>query len=216
VIELFASNGEWYVVPLVAVLWWVGVSTLFGMVLSNDRKTLLTYWLRGDFDVGGGGSWIHYFTNMFDSIFGIRYLSLRFFLGSAVASLTTVVFLYLILIYANVIDPDYGRIEGPISFFEMLLLGAILNIVPDYISLVETRWLLDRFKRCTSTRAHIALLIFDLIFTGSIKYVAILMFQFVKGSTAVSPIELMAGFEVLSVFFFATFATSVWLWALCS
>jgi TPR repeat protein len=107
------------------------------------------------------------------------------------------------------------RTFGAIPVTQALLVGAVINIIPDYLSLIETRWLLERFGRHTSFAAHVGLLIADLIFSAAIVTAGIYSYVWFAGERIPSPVELVALFSVYSVFFYSTFMTSAWAWVYC-
>lgn len=174
--------------------------------LSEDSKTQTVLWLQGDYE----STWIDNFCNLFDQVFGQKHLSLKCFIRSSVASILAVVVLF--VLFSEVLDLLGTRTENSLSVLQLVLLGAAINIVPDYLSLFETRWLLQKFKNSKTVLDQINLLILDLIFSGSIILFSIVLYlKFILGTT-VSLIELLAMFSIYSIFFYSTFITSVWAW----
>ena len=89
----------------------------------------------------------------------------------------------------------------------------VANVIADYLSLLETRWLLGRMPR--STFAQIGVLIFDFLISAAIIWVAIFLYlrSPLHEDDIESFAEVLAAFSVFSVFFYSTFLTSVWTWA---
>ena len=125
----------------------------------------------------------------------------------------TVLLLYVLL--AEVLGVMDERALGDLSVWQAVLFGAAINIVPDYLSLFETRWLLKRFERVRSVIGQLGVLVADAVITGAIIWLAINVFQRLRGDAALSPIEMLALFSVFSLFFYSTFLNSVWAWIYC-
>ena len=177
--------------------------------LSQNSKDTLTLWLWGEYD----STWSHHFCNLFDAVFGSRHLSWRCFLRSSLASVLAVVLLY--VLFAEILGVMGDRAQGDLSLWQAMVFGAAINIVPDYVSLFETRWLLKRFERVKSVLGQLGVLFADAVFTGAIIWLGINAFQLWRGDAPLTAIEMLALFSVFSLFFYSTFLTSVWAWLYC-
>ena len=117
------------------------------------------------------------------------------------------------------LDPILGlitlRADTGLTLTQALLLGAAINIIPDYLSLYEPRWLLKLFDRFRNSFVHAGLLVIDALVTGLIIFASIQAYLWITGSPPISIIEMMALFSIYSVFFYSTFLTSAWAWAYC-
>lgn len=105
-----------------------------------------------------------FFVKAFDRTFGERHYTIYCFVMSSIASITAVTIMIIIGILLNLPMhcSDY------INFIRLTLIGALmLNLVPDYISLLETRWILNKIIK-TSMKRMIGVVILDLIITGII------------------------------------------------
>ena len=177
--------------------------------LNPDRKAHLSLWLQGDYD----STWAREFGAMFDRIFGERHLRLRCFALSAAASLLAVLGLWALF------DPVLGvlsvRADAGLALTQALLLGAAINIIPDYLSLYETRWLLKTFEKVRHPLKQLAVLALDAVVTGAIIFIGIRIYLWASGQPALSLVEMAALFSFYAVFFYSTFLTSVWAWAYC-
>ena len=80
------------------------------------------------------------FAYLFDEIFGARHLSLGCFVRSCLASSAALIFVYGFALSFG-LDAALGNSWGWSSMSLLLLAGAMMNFVPDYFSLMETRWL---------------------------------------------------------------------------
>ena len=176
--------------------------------------------------------WPIQYANLFDAVFGERHFRWKCFWRSSVASLILVTLLILLWL---ALDEDYNyywsQAEGFFSGDEaysaavilvtMLLCGAILNIVPDYFSLLETRWILRRFGKDPDLIRILFLVIIDLVATS----VIFLSFYYLIILIVGDPHEALLGVAAyycdafyfvghvpIEVFFYSTFFTSVWLW----
>ena len=159
------------------------------------------------------------FNKAFDRIFGYKHLSIQCFLKSSMASLIVVIvmliswsFLYPTSLMATIIDePDFI-----IAFF---LLVTILNFIPDYVSLFQTRLILNYIEHAGIKWLSV-LIVLDLIITG-------LIFALGLGTFAILTENVDIYFSLLSdmiqfrsignrppigILFYSTFFTSVWLY----
>lgn len=206
--QLASLAGYWAYAFAVAVAFY-GVVSWFGKWhLSQSAKETLTLWLWGEYE----STWSQHFCNLFDAVFGAKHLSWRCFIRSALASVLAVLLLYLLFgEVLGVLDPA-RRTGGDLPIGQALLLGAAINIIPDYLSLFETRWLLKRFERVKSVLGQLGVLVADAVFTGAIIWLAINAFQWATGGRSLAAVEMLALFSVFSLFFYSTFLTSVWAW----
>ncbi|MEM1163653.1 MAG: hypothetical protein AAGJ28_22195, partial [Pseudomonadota bacterium] len=105
------------------------------------------------------------------------------------------------------------RLKSDLNLGAVLVIGLAINVLADYLSLLETRWLLSRMPRPWWAQAGVLLL--DLILTAAIIWVAI--FLYIRSPLHEGEIEsfaeILGVFSIFSVFFYSTFLTSVWTWA---
>ena len=125
--------------------------------ISKELKDTLTLWLWGEYE----STWSHHFCNLFDAVFGARHLSLKCFLRSSIASVAAVLLLY--VFFAEILGVMGGRALGQLSLWDAIVFGAAINIICDYVSLFETRWLLRRFERVTSVLGQLGVLAADAV-----------------------------------------------------
>lgn len=183
--------------------------------LHPDKKAALTLWLEGSYE----STWSTQFCDAFDRIFGRNHLRFRCILLSTAFSFVAVIALWLLF------DPILGlislRADTSLHWTKALLLGAAINIIPDYFSLYETRWILKKFERITNPFGQFLALILDAVVSGAIIFIGIMIFIKINGQLQISNIpetsliEMVAVFSVYSVFFYSTFLTSVWAWVYC-
>jgi hypothetical protein len=227
----FLTPGAW--LALLGGIW-----TLFSRaeeVASPAARHAISQWLR-DLDVTGvGRTWPATFTGVFDSLFGERHWSWRCFRRSCVASLVWVMILAGLWTALRPSDASevwqaHGVIAAPI----MLTFTAMLNFVPDYLSLLKTRYFVASMSHNPSApRTHL-LLLGDSVVTCVIGFLALLAlyaFGLVAGFTDTFSLNEFnretfgdPGFYVLipyegdtsvppaGIWFYSTFFTSVWVW----
>lgn len=177
--------------------------------LQPEHKVALSRWLSGE----KHGSWATHFCRVFDAVFGRRHLSVACALRSSVASISAVLLLY--LLFSEVFQVLGGRAMEDLDVYQVLIIGALVNIVPDYISLYETRWLLRQLERTNSVLMQVLLLLFDAILSGAIIWLSVYLFHYFAGQKPPGPVEMMALFSIFSIFFYSTFLTSIWAWFYC-
>lgn len=181
----------------------------FGGHMSPDAKESLALWLMGTEE----DNWPRQFRALFDRTFGERPLSARFVLRSCIASLLAVLALYLLFDVA--LGVMETRAESRLALAQALLIGAAINLVPDYLSLVETRWLLGQMRRVRSVPGQVALLALDLAVTAALIWASISLYRWIAGEGPVGAVEMLAFFSPYALFFYSTFLTSVWAWVYC-
>jgi hypothetical protein len=179
------------------------------------------------------------FAILFDRVFGEKHFSWRCFWRSAVASTISVgivgVFLFVLMGAPRLGLPP----EVPVFFLFATLLtatplgGLIYNLIPDYISLLETRWAIKLMAR---SGRRIPILMMDIVLS-SIIYVGwitvlLILVSAIPGANPGGFDRLLVraqqgfgfffggepdpdiAFQVfgVTVYFLSTFFTSVWLW----
>lgn len=189
--------------------WAFGAATVFYTVtrfsishLNPDKRAHLSLWLQGDYE----STWSHQFCAMFDSIFGENHFGLRCMLLSAIASVCAVFALW--LLFDQILGLISLRADTGLSLTQALLLGALINIIPDYLSLAETRLLLKLFDRVRNPIGQAFVLLFDAVITGLIIYLGITVYLMITGQSQISLVEMVAFFSFYAIFFYSTFLTS--------
>ncbi len=202
-------NSSWFAASAAAAFIYT-TSVLIGKHLSNDANAALSMWLKGDYE----STWSTQFGEAFDTIFGKNHFHWRCFLRSSLASIVTVVVLFLLFHSTSGL---YGerQADSDISIGSLFLFGMMVNIVPDYLSLWETRWLLRYISRVETNIGKFLLLVIDAMFSAGIIIVSIWVVRWWMELPPLRPIEMLAGFSVFAIFFYSTFLTSVWSWLYC-
>ncbi len=155
--------------------------------------------------------WVDGFLHAFDRVFGAKALSWERLWRSALASTLGVAALW--VLFGPVLGMMDTRADSPLPLAKAVLFGLAVNVAADWLSLIETRWLLARFAHWRSLPAQLGLLVLDLVFTGAVIVVAVNTFRWIEGAPLLHPVEMMAGYSAWAIFFYSTFLTSVWAWA---
>jgi hypothetical protein len=156
-------------------------------------------------------NWCKSFCALFDSCFGQNHLSLHCMLRSALWSLLAVSALWIIF----GAEASLGTRAGDVlPFWQVVLIALVINLVADYVSLLETRWLLTQVHRVRSVAGQIAILIVDALVTGAIILGVIFVYQMTPlyDGAPLTLGEIFGVFTVFGLFFYSTFLTSIWIW----
>jgi len=202
-----------------------GVYAWFKMVdevLAPDVKREITRWLRvRNLETGiiadEAVNWPETFAMVFDRVFGEKHLSWKCFFRSCLASYAVVG--VVILLTSSPRNPLTVEMIPYIMIY-----GLLANALPDYVSLLETRYLLGRMSHTQSALIWFVLIVTDLIVTAAIALLVthiILSFWWV-GDDPLSWRWTFSGFyehftdfhqaNTATIFFFPAFFTSIWLW----
>ncbi len=197
---------EWFLALWVGGAMFSATLLLVRIASPNVRETI-TLRLMGVEEE----RWSDSVCSLFDGFFGRNHLSLRCIFLSVIMSLTTVTALWIVLGGEGTMQT---RTEDARPFLQVLVIGLAINVVADYVSLLETRWLLRGMRGWRSVWAQAGVLLADLAITAAIILGAIYAY-------AASPLneggdfsvgELLGVFSIYSIFFYSTFITSVWTW----
>ncbi len=207
------------------------------VLINDDAKLQIAVWLLNLKAPERMQNWPTMFAHWFDRVFGEKHLSWKCFFRSCIASLAAV--LLVTLVWAA-LRPDelrlilrgFWRAPSEIGLIQNILLYFLaLNLLPDYVSLLETRYVIKLMGKSDSFLWHITLLILDAIVTLIIAAVlplilALLSFSFVSSEpislktylTEVLPLTGNSlildsiGAPFLAICFYTSFLTSVWIW----
>ena len=168
-----------------------------------------------------------YFVDFFDVKFGSNVFGLRFILRSFVASFLAVLTMFLVWLIVNQDTSTIRDLFSDESNFILLVvvptLAIILNLVPDYCSLVESRLILGRMTD-EDLKTVFLYLILDLVLTTAIIITTFALLHANMGLMAANNLgdfmrivwALDAGRyheeSILGIFFYSTYFTSVWVW----
>jgi len=122
--------------------------------------------------------WPDQFAQLFDSVFGEKHLSWKCFFRSSIASYVSVMLMFFIWgvlrpndFHAFFLIPDVG-----FWIFFLLILVGFFNLIPDYLSLLETRYMLRWMNKNYSVTKSIWGILVDGLVTGVIFWIGINVF----------------------------------------
>jgi hypothetical protein len=179
-----------------------GVEKFFAKVeekLNDGTKLEIAVWLLG---VGVSQKlepWPDTFARVFDRVFGEKHLTLRCFLRSSVVSFV-VVFSFLLLSFF-LFDKGKPHTSEPDYFVGAVVLSLLSNLLPDYISLLETRLMLRFMRRTSAWRVQVPLLLVDAVITAIVAVLGIAIGYSALGvgivgwETGESPGEMFYGYR---------------------
>lgn len=233
-VEVLAFFGTWMAVC-------VGVMGLFRegeKVMSAESRVAVSDWLLQENFADRHANWPGTFVALFDALYTRDHLSWTCFRRSAVTSVLVVT-----VLFAGF--AAFGLITLPTTLSDLaeiaVLLGlpVALNIMIDYVSLFETRWVLGQMSATDYTAEHVGYLGVDLVLTALcvILPVSVLQifglgvmtefsawtsaFWYQLGSALLNMMELFVKTtaeglgeipRVMSVMLYSTMFTSVWVW----
>ena len=219
ILKLGVFVGSWF--TIIKVIAWA-----FGYAerrTSTDLKSRVSGVLSDSSPSSCADSWNTTFPEVFDSVFGVKPLSLQFFFRSCSASylaasvLTAIWFVTRTEIVLSMRPSDLVALAILLTFF------AAFNLIPDWLSLLETRVIIRWMANAKSSVAVIGLLIADVVATGII----IALFLLVPTIGKQHPIDGgmtrfwldivtfgggLEPYKMWSIHFYTTFLTSLWLW----
>ena len=246
------------------ILWFEGLGAIWLLFIRAEPrmrppfKSAWSRWIKRVMDPTSHiGRWPMLFADLFDNLLKVRprrlgarrWISLPNLGRSCFSSLLTVVFITTIWLTflpdlqikfessAGYILPFYVSIGGHHFDIEYLLLVTVLiNLIPDYISLIETRYVIMRMGRAHSVLGLITWLFADAIATMLIAFgvfifaVPIAWAAFGSYGLNAGPFDVglaakvfyaeglpmilgsTSGDAVFGIFIYSTFFTSIWVW----
>ena len=215
----------------------------FGVVLAffwkledlaspRAKKDIANWLMRVDVP-GVASHWPNHFALLFDTIFGKMHLSWRCFARSCLASVFAVGVMIVVWYRLN---PDAVEIFTGIyglsaSVALITALAVILNVLPDYFSLLESRFVIDLMKDCKKAICFVSLIFLDICLTVAIfmlSLVSLVIFvnviilgesiqhydvnYFSKELRKLTSMENTRDEPAFGIFFYSTFFTSFWVW----
>jgi len=205
--------------------------------INSQIKKRIANWLQNIKPNKPNDNWPKHFIEVFDSIFSKKHFSFYFFCKSCLFSLLWIILLLLIwyFIHPNQIK-DFWISEQFYRRTALLFSGILLvNILADYFSLLETRFMLKYLSKNYSKGRLIQVIILDIIFTFLIFIIITLLYfkciyfrYLVLDIAEEGAIRYIFSSEVVyatlcfdviekdwfstSPVFYSVFFTSIWLW----
>jgi hypothetical protein len=198
-------------------------------LVSKDAKEKASEWLRGDKSAEVMTARVsRIFSTAFDSLFGTRLFTFRAFGKSCLASLACVVLSFSI---AATLHPRdflaFARSDDLLSnLTTILIVGAILNFIPDYISLIKTRIFIGVLNRARSLLLMPVVLVADACISAALSVLALVVASLLLSQDIDWNAFIFEAFPRMltlkfssdegripeGLFLYATFFTSFWLW----
>ncbi len=228
-VTIAGMAGSWFLVT--GLIW-----KLFDRVektATDEGRKMAMRWTRGLVPGASLKKLSELFADSFDSVFGSKHFSGKCFVRSCLASYLCV--LVVALIWASLRPDEFKQIllqmnnwDGASEIaYTFLIVTVVFNILPDYLSLLQTRIIVKLLKKENNM---FALWIFiDIVLTallavsawlfiwsipissgGTFSYVIDEYFEVIFHAASLSSMK--AGHLTPGIFFYSTFFTSVWLW----
>ncbi len=194
--------------------------------LLESTRSKVVRWVETVDIKGSVGSIPSQFGLLFDRVFGDKHWTLSCFLRSCIASVSFVAVCFALLGPLGIGAEDGAEPNSAMQLAGSILFGALMfNVIPDFFSLLETRWLLGRVQQRMRVRwilvldAVITLLIFLVTTLAVLLFLSLGVFKG-AGVGGQSDAYMAGRFigEMISnptlalAIFASTFFTSVWLW----
>jgi hypothetical protein len=136
-------------------------------VATDEAKTAVSRWLRNLDPVGPLAHWPTAFATVFDRVFGERHLSWRCFLRSCVASVASVAIVTIIWVVLRrqeaALFIQKNLASGMLFALAVILSAVVLNTIPDYLSLLETRYVIHWMGKRPSMGRILSCLALDFV-----------------------------------------------------
>ncbi len=155
-----------------------GVAKAFEWVdsgLSQESRTKLSLWLKSVSGQAQTNAWASVFPGLIDRVFGNRAFSIRFFLRSCIASVAAVALTetLTIAVLGKEALTSGACLIGYETLAYYLCLALPINCVPDYFSLLFSRFIVRRMARHPTPIRVFALLILDSVVSLAIPIATI-------------------------------------------
>jgi hypothetical protein len=208
-----------------------------GLISQQASDDLSSYLLdpRRERSIKTAYLWPKIFIEFFDHIFGEKHLTFKCFYRSAIASITAVIICAaaIIIVVEKSLAGDgvHEILQAPIEVYIYLSIFFIsFNVLPDYISLLETRIVIDKIRKSKSAVMRFFWIMLDVAATLFIFWIAtytsiLILSNILPGIAAESffgMLELIINSiwnpasdidnEILAIFLWTTFFTSIWVW----
>ena len=197
--------------------------------INDTTRKRISNWLMNVSLSEAVSHWPEAFIETFDAVFGKRHLTFKCFRRSSIVSISLVILLMLLHCtlypeseWAQMMQSPIGPI---IVMVATLFLAIVVNLLPDYISLLETRLILRYISQTNSVKRLILFLLLDFFLTWLIFYAylgIIALVILVVHPSSVKPYsiweelslipETMSLRCVIGIFWYSTFFTSIWIW----
>lgn len=150
------------------------VWTLFAYlesVLSTDARQWIAAWLKGVRPDSAAERWQSSLSHILERVFGRNPDSLSFIIRSCIASTAGVAITLIVwcAVRTEQLPSAWAYVSSSEELLIITLLVLVLNWCPDYFSLLESRWIINRM-RTSSSKGTIGWLLVDFVATLMILF----------------------------------------------
>ena len=203
-----------------------GIFTLFEKAsdsLKEESKAAISGWLKNIKIKGFRHNWPSMFASTFDSVFTQHHVSWACFLRSSLASVLALIIVTSLVVSFEMSTDLQNRFSED-SFWQVssviLFGGVILNVIPDYVSLLESRIIINWMGNNSRWFRNLIFLTLDIILTGIIFFLVyacftLLVLDYSLDKTVTSFISSLTFSGIDSeagIFIYTTYFTSLWVW----
>jgi len=130
------------------------------MLSTSTKKEIWQYLVNIRWD-SILNKWATPLSSLINNLYGERHFSMKCIIRSAI---TSVLLLIIFLILHGI---RTGNLKNNLTNFSqvILIVGLVINLIPDYLSLLKSRWLIKVAKKRQSLTANIVILISDILIT---------------------------------------------------
>lgn len=163
-------------------------------LITPEVRGTISNWLLNLNKEGETANWNTTFAKMFDNIFSNKPFSLQCVIRSCIASFVAV-FILIFLWWAIHPEAVYGFVRSN-KLYEVILIPLAIsisfNLITDYVSLLETRYIIRKLKDTKSSTKIFGYLIIDFVATVFIYLTVMALMLFIF-------------FLILSIFYYEDF-----------
>jgi len=230
-VEVLSFFGTWVAVCFGLV----GLFREGEKLMSGEGRAAVSDWLLREDFARRPSNWPDTFVTLFDVLYSDDHFSWTCFWRSAVTSIVVVSLLLTGFMGFGLLGEFAPDAPTDLSALSFLGLPILVNVVVDYGSLFETRWILGRMARTARRSLYLAYLAVDLVLTILCFFVPVVVLQIVLARPLHEIVVWSPAFwaevgqetsvlarwlvrfdedaaRLLSVMVFSTLFTSVWAW----
>ena len=175
-VNLILVNPATAWIATIAAIWKFSKKVETANVVSSRGRDSTIQWLLSIKPEKRIRLWADSFLNAFDSVFGHKHFTWKCMDRSWLASLITVLLLCLILLPYS--SPSFSNISKPKTWIIVPFWLAV-NLAVDYISLLETRLVLENVRQLKRKRWVLIVLIVDVALTFTLIFAPLHILLFI-------------------------------------
>ena len=190
-------------------------------IVSKDLRETIALWLLDVERSDQIRNWPETFAAIFDRVFGEKHVTWRCFFRSVIASFVGLAVMSVVVFVVNPEQFFRTLAEDSTAVAVVLVAGGILNLFPDYFSLLETRLVLGRMQRA-DRGGLVGWIVVDSALTTALSGVGWLALALYVEDDPLTfwvqtywvsffPLQLRLA-DPSGIFLWTTYFTSLWLW----